>query len=261
MKNKIKLAIPILFTVLSFFLFFSCKKDQNNEDASGKITLQFLFEVDEETFQVDTLLYHNAAGNLYEVNEIQFFISDIYLHKSNGDSIKIKENNSIHYVDYDIPSTLLWKVKDAFSHGNYTGLSFTFGLSEEKNISNSFVNPPESNMAWPRVLGGGYHYMMINGKWQTDSTLSVFHFHTGIGQIREEGEIVDFVHNYFRVRLVNAPFVISENGTTIKLIMNISNWFTSPNDYDFNYWGGGIMENQDAQIAIKENGWNVFSIK
>jgi hypothetical protein len=24
-----------------------------------------------------------------------------------------------------------------------------------------FVNPPEVNMAWPEVLGGGYHYLML----------------------------------------------------------------------------------------------------
>ena len=30
-----------------------------------------------------------------------------------------------------------------------------------------FVNPPEVNMMWPDVLGGGYHYLMLNGKWKT----------------------------------------------------------------------------------------------
>jgi hypothetical protein len=101
-------------------------------------------------------------------------------------------------------------------------------------------------------------YMMINGKWQTDTINSVFHFHTGIGQIREGETITGFVHNNFNVQVPNSGFVISETPVLLNLSMNINNWFTSPNDYDFNYWGGGIMQNQDAQVVIRENGWNVF---
>lgn len=258
--KKVKNGWKMALLLLSIIAVISCKKPVE-EAENGKLNIAFSFMVDDQHFISDTLYYQNAAGNLYEVNEIKFFISNIYLHKSNGDSIQIKENNSIHYVDDAISSTLLWRIKDDIPYGNYAAISFTFGLSPEKNISNAFVNPPESNMAWPRVLGGGYHYMMINGKWLTDSTRSVFHFHTGIGQIREEGEIVDFVHNHFQVHLPHSQFTITETPTTLNLSMNINNWFTSPNDYDFNYWGGGIMENQDAQQVIKENGWNVFSIK
>jgi len=259
MKKRTYVKFLVLLVLTS--ALFSCKKDVAPVEEKGKLKLQFTFAVDENPFQVDEMIYTNAAGNLYEVNEIQFFISDIILYKKDGDSVIIKDNNSIHYVDYAIPSTLTWNIADELPQGDYSSIAFTFGLSPEKNVSNTFVNPPESNMAWPLVLGGGYHYMMINGKWRTDETNSVFHFHTGIGQIYEDDEIVEFVHNHFKVRVPNSAFTIGENPTTLNLVMNINSWFTTPHDYDLDYFGGAIMQNQEAQEVIKANGWDVFTIK
>jgi hypothetical protein len=41
--------------------------------------------------------------------------------------------------------------------------------------------------------------------------------------------------------------------------MEIQNWFTNPTDWDFTYWGPGIMGNHDAQKTVQENGVDVFS--
>ena len=40
--------------------------------------------------------------------------------------------------------------------------------------------------------------------------------------------------------------------------MNINNWFSTPHVYDFNTYGSAIMQNQEAQNILKENGNNVF---
>ena len=42
--------------------------------------------------------------------------------------------------------------------GDYVALAFTFGLDEEDNLTGGLPNQVEYNgMAWPDVLGGGYH--------------------------------------------------------------------------------------------------------
>ena len=46
----------------------------------------------------------------------------------------------------------------------------------------------------------------------------------------------------------------------VNLTMNVEEWFENPNIFDFNYWGGNIMENQAAMKSAKENGHNVFEI-
>ena len=46
----------------------------------------------------------------------------------------------------------------------------------------------------------------------------------------------------------------------IDLNMNIDHWFCNPNLYDFNTYGSAIMQNQEAQNKLKENGNDVFSV-
>ena len=116
------------------------QKDVAPVEEKGKLKLQFTFAVDENPFQVDEMIYTNAAGNLYEVNEIQFLFPILFCTKR-WNSVIIKDNNSIHYVDYAIPSTLTWNIADELPQGDYSSIAFTFGLSPEKNVSNTFVNP------------------------------------------------------------------------------------------------------------------------
>jgi hypothetical protein len=117
-------------------------------------------------------------------------------------------------------------------------------------------------MFWPDMMGGGYHYMKMNGKWlDTLNQLSPFNFHLGIGQTYDdEGNITGFVQNYFRVSLPGSFFLVEKNMTKhITIIMNIESWFDTPHAWDHNYWGGAIMMNQEAMQQAKENGYDVFA--
>jgi hypothetical protein len=74
--------------------------------------------------------------------------------------------------------------------------------------------------------------------------------------------ITGFVQNYFAVTLPASSFSVAENSTTsVGVTMNIQSWFDSPNIYDFDYWGGAIMQNQPAMHAITENGADVFTFQ
>jgi hypothetical protein len=245
------------------FTLGGCKEDPDpSKPETGRIKLFFAHTVDGDPLVIDTLKYTNAAGNRYLVNEVQYFISDVTLYKSDGTVKLIDDWKDIHYVDSDIPSTMSWEVYDSIPAGSFDSISFIFGISEEKNQSMMYTDPPESLMFWPEFLGGGYHYLKLNGKWlDTLNLLSPFDFHIGIGQIRnEEGNITGFVQNYFRVSLPNSFFQVEkEKITGIVITMRIDSWFGSPHDYDLNYWGGAIMENQAAMQMAKENGYDVFS--
>lgn len=244
----------------------SCNTNDNPvENQSGKLKFYFQHRVDGEPVVFDTMRYVNEAGNHYLVNEIQYFISDVTLHKSDGSEILLDGWEDIHYVDTDISSTQNWTFKDDIPPGDYDKITFTFGISEEKNKSLMFVNPPESYMFWPELLGGGYHYMKLNGKWlDTLNQVSPFDFHLGIGQIYYSfpDSISSYVQNYFEVNPKNSDFRIeSGKSTELVLVMNIENWFKSPNTFDFNVWGGDIMQKQDAMHLACENGWDVFTIE
>ncbi|MEI6122862.1 MAG: MbnP family protein [Bacteroidota bacterium] len=266
MKKIIFGFIPFLFlTVLN-----SCKKETPITEEHvyhGNINFSFSHNVNGLPLIVDTLLYTNAAGNLYLINEAQYFVSDIVLHNSNGTFVSFVAPNDIHYVDTDLPSTQHWSLPDSVPVGTYTAISFTFGINEIKNQSNAFLNPPESAMYWPEPLGGGYHYMKLNGKWlDTLSNVTSFGFHLGIGQIYAHDvintdSITGFVQNYFEVIVPNSSFEISKNKTTsIEFVMNIDSWFDSPHVWNFDYWGGSIMQNQTAMHTVAENGADAFTI-
>lgn len=239
--------------ILLSALFISCNKEKTVD-----LSLSFAFEVDGQTLKQDAHQYVNAAGNLYEVNEVMFFIDDINLYKSDG---SVVSKNHIHYVDADIPSTLDWDL-GMVPTGDYTAISFTFGLTDAQNLSNRFVNPPECDMSWPEVMGGGYHYMKINGKWLADDgQIKPFNLHMGRGQIYdEEGNVSEFVDNSFTVR-IESPFTVNNEWETIRLVMNINQWFNARRVFNFNVWGGSIMQNQAAQELLKENGPYVFELR
>lgn len=249
----------------------SCVKDpelpEDTDPKYGKITFKFTHKVDGQALLVDTFIYTNTAGNNYLINEIQYFISDVSLHNSNGSFYTIGKDNGIHYLDTDIPSTQTWANGEDIPAGNYQSISFTFGISEAKNQSNMYVNPPESNMFWPEYLGGGYHYMKMNGQWiDTLGSPRLFNFHLGIGQIYSGNVIVidsitGFVQNYFTVNIPSSSFTLEENQTkVIEIVMNIESWFDTPNVWDHNDIGTNIMQNQPAMQKAKENGADVFTL-
>lgn len=237
-------------------------------DPSGSLVFSIHHNVNGGPLRRNEWIYTNAAGNNYMITGLKYFISDITLYRNDGKTKMIDESKDIFYVDEDIPATKQLKFSDNIPAGNYDSISFVFGLTEEKNKSYRFVNPPEVIMGWPEVLGGGYHYMMLDGKWKTpDNEVLPFNFHMGIGQLYKGSgyntdSIYAFVQNWFRVSLPGSDFEIPDDQTVLfQLTMNIENWFQDPYIYDHNHWGGAIMQNQPAMQMIKENGWDVFSIK
>lgn len=261
MKTKSVIFLLILATFLG-----SCKKDKQ-EEVKSRMLIHFEHKVNGVPLVTDQMIYTNAAGNVYEVTEVMFFISDLKLHRSDGTVVEPATWDDIHYIDTKIPSTFTWNLPGDIPEGVYDSITFTFGISEEKNKIGLFTNPPEVNMAWPDLLGGGFHYLMINGWWlDQDDVRRAYNFHLGIGQIYENDsgqvkDIIGFVQNYFTVR-PDGPGFVTEDGMLIEatLTMHIENWFQNPHIYDHNQWGGDIMQNQAAMQMGCENGWDVFTV-
>jgi len=268
MKMKKQIHIILIF----FIFLFACKKEINEDTPltkeTGKIKFKFTHLIDGIPLQKDSIMYVNAAGNSYGVFDVMYFVSDVTLYKSDGSIKLINEWKDINYVDVDIPSTLTWDVYDEIPAGEYDSITFVFGIPTEKNKSFMFVNYPEVNMMWPDVLGGGYHYMMINGKWKDSSGIANnFDFHLGIGQLYHSNatdcidSIYAFVQNYFTVSLPGSSFTLLKSETKeMEIVMNIESWFKTPHNFDFNYWGANIMQLQPAMQVVKENGYDVFTI-
>ena len=252
-----------LLVILLALLATACTKHVEK----AEIDLNIGYEVNGKVLVTDTLCYVNEVGNQFLITEIQWFLSDIQLLGQDGDWHTLKQrsaldsiaelNEHIFYIDTDIPENQTLH-GEKIPVGHYTALRFTFGLDEYDNESYRFTDPPESDMFWPEVLGGGYHYMKLNGKFVDDENrLAPMAIHLGIGQ-NEDGS--QFYQNYFIVELP-IDFTVSANTTNqLDLTMVVDNWFRNPYPIDFNQYGSSIMQNQTAQRLLSGNGRDVFRI-
>ena len=228
----------------------SCKKPASY----GDLTVNIDYSVNGKALITDSLCYCNEAGNAFLITEIQWFISKMELQDERGEWVSSEQK--IFYIDTDIPESQTLQIA-SIPVGRYKALRFVFGLDEEDNRTGLFTDPPESEMFWPDFLGGGYHYMKLNGKYlNAEGHLAPLAIHLGIGQ---NEDCTEFYQNYFIVELP-IDFTIKENTVNqFDLTMVIDNWFRNPNLYDFNEFGSAIMQNQAAQQALKENGKDVFT--
>lgn len=269
MKKYNRSRVLHLFLLIMLAMSTACKKTVDPVPASPSGTVVFLVDhrINGQSLKLNELIYTNAAGNVYLITDLMYFISDITFYRANGTRKVIGEVKDIFYINENLPETKTIQFADKIPAGAYDSITFIFGITEAKNKSFMFVNPPESLMGWPEVLGGGYHLMMMNGKWKDLSENIVpFNFHLGTGQLyKGTGYNVDsiyaFVQNYFTVSLTVSSFQLADKEkVTFDLSMNIEQWFENPHVYDHNYWGGAIMQKQPAMQMVKENGWDVFSI-
>lgn len=230
---------------------FACTKPKGY----GNLNVNIGYSINGKSLITDSLCYHNEVGNEFLITEIQWFISRLEFQNEQGQWIA---SDKTFYIDTNIPESQTLRI-DSLPLGKYTKLRFTFGLDESDNRSGRFSDPPEANMFWPEPLGGGYHYMKLNGKYLDENEeLAPLNIHLGIGQ--NEDKTV-FYQNYFTVELP-IDLTIAENAENqLDLVMVIDNWFRSPHVYDFNEYGSAIMQNQAAQQILKENGIDVFMCK
>ncbi|NOX46079.1 MAG: hypothetical protein GXO89_03780 [Chlorobi bacterium] len=248
-KNLLILMVLVLGTTLAFN---ACKKtddvpiDPVNKDATVLFTLNH--NVNGEQLVFDSIQYQNASGNDYSVATLKYFVSNITFHSTNGSSFVI---DGEHYVDAADPSTLNYSPNVKIPEGEYSSISFIFGLDTLKNKNGRYLNPPESNMEWPPAMGQGYHYMKLEGKIDSAGTIKNFQAHTG----------QSMGNPYFiEVDLPNSGFT-AEGGTfEIMLKMDIGKWWETPNQIDLNFMTS-MMGNQMLQQKLHENGNDVFSIE
>jgi hypothetical protein len=234
MKNTLLLITAFALT------FSSCKKD---EPIETNLKVNFSQTVDGFLLEKDNIQYTNVEGQNYSVKKLWYIISDITLHSDEGENV-IKD---YHFIDISNPSTLSFTIND-LEDGNYTSISYIMGLDSTKNISNLYVNEAfHTTMFWPEMMGGGYHYMKLEGNFTNDTTF--YNTHTG-GTM---GMDYSFTQN-------NVISLITDEKTldvSLSINMEIKNWYQNPNTISLTT--DGIMGDSNKQMQLKQNGADVFS--
>jgi hypothetical protein len=280
-------APPTLATIFAVAIMLpACSDDESGTlvvPTTGTIIFNFDHEVGSEALVLESsttppFRYTNAAGNTYNVEELEYLVSDFRLYRANGTSIGVEdflfreahEEDTRSYVWAGIPA------------GTYTAASFIFGLDAEKNVTGG-LGASFLELLWPEDWGGGYHYMEMNGHHLSDDgvTVASCKTHTGRRFVTAPGDTVcppicppgpDLVahHHYFEVKKAITPFEVKGGETwEITWVMDINGWYKDP-VFDMDVWfpplGPGnpsdvIMADLEAQALLMENGMkNVYRV-
>ena len=241
-------------TLLIALVFFSC--GETNENNESRIFLNFNHHCDNTALSNDGLTHTNEAGENYNVLTLKYIVTDIKLTSNNKDheEIIIKD---LHFVDFNDPSTMFIE-SDILENGSYT-LSFRFGLDANTNIADNFTNETfHASMDWPPMvdpntgmeMGGGYHYMKLEGAYNNDSTF--YNTHTGPTMGMDHSFVVSF--NMFNININN-----STENLEYSIDMNVNNWYENPNTINL---APMIMMDMTKQMQLMANGMtDVFTIQ
>ena len=245
----------ILFLLAAAIITGCSEKDDN----FSEVNFKFIHKWDESivtSSDLDTIQFINESGNELSIERLRYIISNIEINDINGESYLLNNYNLLNLED---ESSLNFGSNQTLKTGTYSNISFIFGLTNDLNIDGAY---PDLNSAiWnvPLMLGGGYHYMQLDGKYISNSgEESGYNYHS-IRAIDNPGPNPIFPEDtYFKVDL--GPVNIGED-CKITISMNIANWFKDPYSWDLNDLNQMLMANSYAQILMKQNGQNVFNLE
>lgn len=261
MKTFFKSSMAIVAIATLGFLS-SCDKDEDDEPCPVKqsysATIDFKHVVDATPLQLNAANspYTNAMGQKYNITRLRYLVSDITFNKANGESFTI---NEYHLVDFTDTTTFIFKPNAKVPEGDYSSISYTFGFDKEDNVSGAYGDLNIVNWNWPAMLGGGYHYMQMEGKY-LDSTSTEKFFAAHLGTARKmTATDTTFENNEFTTTLANSAINVKSN-IEFEMTFNVNEWFKNPTLWDFNVYNAPLMPNYNAQKLMNINGPSVFSV-
>lgn len=247
-----------LFVLLcSIMLLTSCSSNDDADTPTVSTTFKFTHHWDGaliRDYNFGPIQYTNANGDVIGFERFRYLISDIVFTKANGEQIELDVYN---LVDLTNEVNMEYTPETQIPPGNYTNVSFTFGLDNEDNSENHLgLNSASFNV--PDNLGGGYHYMQFDGKFiNSNMQEQGFNYHA-IRAVDNPGANPTFPQDTFFT--VNLGAINVTNDVEIEVQMNIAEWFKSPNLWDLNVYNQMLMPNSTAQIMMYENGQDAFSL-
>ncbi|MGB0456278.1 MAG: MbnP family protein [Flavobacteriaceae bacterium] len=246
--------------ILAFTLVFvACEKD-NDDNISPVTAVNFKFihkweETEVSNSDFNSIQFTNAYGNELSIERLRYLISKIKLTKNTGEVITIDEYN---LVDLEDANSLNFSTNQTVAVGSYSDISFVFGFTNEDNTDGTYADLNSATWNVPAMLGGGYHYMQMDGKYINNSNVESGYNYHAIRAVDNPGSNPTFPQDtFFEVSLGEITLT---GATEITIAMNIAQWFKQPNTWNLNEYNQMLMPNSTAQILMYQNGQNVFNL-
>ncbi|MEM7185833.1 MAG: MbnP family protein [Bacteroidota bacterium] len=253
-KIALLLAMSLAFT--------ACNNDDNdpttpvvNTEVNFRFTQNFDgAEITNADF--DATVYTNANGENLTLSKLVYLISDITFTNAAGEKFDAGDYN---LVDARNGLGNIFTPGIEIPEGEYN-VSFTYGFDDEDNQDGVYLDLNVADgVGWgvPAALGGGYHYMRMEGMYEnSDGDDVAYQYHN----IRAAMPGTDPLVTMDTSIEVDLGIINITEGTNIEIRMNVAEWYRNPNLWDLNELFTVLMPNYDAQIMMNENGQTVFSL-
>jgi hypothetical protein len=189
-------------------------------------------------------MYQNAAGEQFSVSRLQYFLSGIVFYRG-GDSVYAVD--TVAYIDARKDYIVNIAGVPAFS---YDSVSYVIGVPPARNAHGALA-PTFENVAmeWPEVMGGGYHFLKLEGYWQDGGAPTGYSMHLGTNPA--------LVRGGFRT----AGSVAAGAQHKVSWSMDVAEWMTRPHVFSFDTDGVYTMGNAALMRKVSENGRDVINLK
>ena len=216
-----------------------------SSESSPTKTVQFVHMINGNTLVENSGHYISGIESDISISKLEYIVTDLSIQTQLGGRSEVV---SEIYVDGLSETKKVLTVPDI----TISKVSFTFGISKDSIGRESFGNDADiSAMAWPTAMGGGFHYMKLEGTDEKNGVRDVFLMHSGPTSGADFSFVVDLIPGE----------QMAEDSEMIKINMNVENWFNGSQVFDFQAYGRKIMKNASAQKVLQENGRSVFTLE
>ena len=203
----------------------------------------------------NTIQYTNANGEEMSIEKLRYLISNITFQKINGEVIEI---NGYNLVDVTNNENMVFSPETKIPFGDYSKVSFTFGFNNSDNIDGAYADLNTALWNVPTMLGGGYHFMQLEGKFIDNTDTEVgYQNHTIRAVNNSDPNNLVFQDTFFEVDLGS---VTISSDVSFQVKMNIAEWFKNPIRWDLNVLNSMLMPDFGAQLLMFNIGKDVFSL-
>ena len=131
----------------------------------------------------------------------------------------------------------------------------------ENETNQDGIYPDLNAVSWnvPRMLGGGYHFMQLDGKFENKmGALAPYNFHAIRAVDKTDPENLIFEDSFFEIE---QPIEATASRIRMSIDMDVSQWFVNPHLWFLESDATSLMPNFEARKRIAANGKSVFSIQ
>lgn len=223
---------------VSTIIISGCKKDDPDPESTGTLRLMIDNRAMDlngtmQDLQLDTFGYKTPEGDTISFSHIKYYISNIGLINTSGDTIKIENSYWLKTQNSSNTSHSSMVNFSGVTPDTYTSFYFSIGVDQHCNTveacTHGDLDPFESDpeqMIWNWALPNGYKFLRTEGSFLGNSTSGskvdgTFSFHIGSNS------------NYKTIGMSGNNVVIEKDKTTMIHMMAMTNQiFTNPNSID-----------------------------